>query len=172
MDEKQPTVTSVALKYGLVGGLFVVLYTTILMVMDMSTNKLFGALTYLILLAILFVAMKQFKKENFGYMSFGQGLGIGTLVSAIIGIVSGVFVVIYTTFIDPDHFNKIFEEQRMELEDRGMSDAQIDTALSIGQSLQGPFMTIVMSIVGYAFIGFLVSLIISAIMKKNRPEFE
>ncbi|TXK48600.1 DUF4199 domain-containing protein [Pontibacter qinzhouensis] len=172
MIEKQPSVASVALKYGLAGGVIAVLYSAILMIFGQSTNKWLAFLSYFILVGAMVVAMQQFKKENQGFMSYGQGLGLGTLVATIIGVLSGVFTVIYTTFVDPDYMANIMDQQRMELEDRGMSDEQIDAALAIGESMSGPFMTLVMSIFGFALIGLLLSLVISAIMKKNRPQFE
>ncbi|WP_187264308.1 DUF4199 domain-containing protein [Pontibacter beigongshangensis] len=172
MTEKQPTVASVAIKYGIAGGVIAVLYSAILMIFGESTNKWLGFLSYLILVGAIVIAMQQFKRENEGYMSYGQGLGLGTLVATIMGLLSGIFMVIYTTFIDPDHFATIMDQQRMELEERGMSDEQIDSALAIGESMSGPFTTLIMSIVGFALIGLLLSLVISAIMKKNRPQFE
>jgi hypothetical protein len=41
------------------------------------------------------MAMNAYKKENNGFMSYGQGLGIGTLMSAV----SGLFQVLIALFI-------------------------------------------------------------------------
>ncbi|MFT2009480.1 DUF4199 domain-containing protein [Pontibacter sp. 13R65] len=172
MTENRPTVTSVALKYGIAGGLIAIFYSAMLMIFNQSTNKWLAFLSYFILVGAMIYAMQQYKKGNDSFMSYGQGLGIGTLVATIIGLMSGLFMVVYTTFIDTAHFANIMDQQRMELEDRGMSDEQIDAALAIGESMSGPFMMIFMSLAGFALIGFFLSLIISAIMKKNRPEFE
>lgn len=172
ITDKQPSVTSVALKYGFIGGLVIVIYTLILMVADLGTNKWLSSLGYIILIGAIVIAIKEYKKSNSGYVAYGQGLGIGTLVSAVIGLMAGIFMWIYTSFVDQNYMSNLMEAQRIELEDRGMSDEQIDSAIAMGQSFQGPVMTIVASLVGYIIIGFIFSLIISAIMKNTRPEFE
>ncbi len=172
VTENQPSVASVALKYGLLGGLIIVIYTAILMTLGMGTNKLLASLGYIIMIAALVLAMQNFKKENHGYMSYGQGLGVGTLASVIMGLLGGIFMYIYTSFIDPNYMESIMDQQIADLEARGMSDEQIDAAIAMTEKFSNPAMTIVSSLIGYLVIGFILSLIISAIIKNRRPEFE
>ena len=62
--------------------------------------------------------------------------------------------------------------QRRALEDQNMSDAQIDQAMKVTEMLMTPMGVLIMGIIGGVFTGFFVSLIVSAITKKSRPEFE
>lgn len=172
MTEKEPSVASVALKYGLVGALIGVVYSLILMVTNLNTNPWLSSLSYVILIGTIVVAMQQYKKNNYGYMSYGQGLGIGTLVAAMFGILNSIFVYIYSTFVDPNFMENVMEQQRIELENRGMSDEQIDQALAMSEQFTSPGLMVVWGILGFIISGFIISLIISAIMKKSRPEFE
>ena len=172
MTENQPSVSSVALKYGLIGALASVVFTAVLLIAGVEVSGWIGSLGYLILIGAMAIAMKEYKKSNYGYMSYGQGLGIGTLVSLFFGILGGVFMYIYTSFIDPNYTSSMMDKQRIELEEKGMSDEQIDHAIAMGESFSSPVMMIVWSIVGYLFIGFILSLIVAAIMKHKRPEFE
>jgi len=172
MTENQSSVSSVALKYGLIGALISVVFTAVLLIAGVEVSGWIGSLGYLILIGAMVLAMKEYKKSNYGYMSYGQGLGIGTLVSLFFGVLGGVFMYIYTSFIDPNYTSSMMDKQRIELEERGMSDEQIDQAIAMGESFSSPVMMIVWSIVGYLFIGFILSLIVAAIMKHKRPEFE
>lgn len=172
MTENQSSVSSVALKYGLIGALISVVFTAVLLIAGVEVSGWIGSLGYLILIGAMVLAMKEYKKSNYGYMSYGQGLGIGTLVSLFFGVLGGVFMYIYTSFIDPNYTSTVMDKQRIELEEKGMSDEQIDQAIAMGESFSSPVMMIVWSIVGYLFIGFILSLIIAAIMKHARPEFE
>ncbi|SIT86431.1 DUF4199 domain-containing protein [Pontibacter indicus] len=172
MTETQPSLSSVALKYGLMGALASVVFTAILLIAGVNVSGWIGSLGYLILIAFMVIAMKEYKKQNHGYMSYGQGLGIGTLVALAFGVLGGVFMYIYTSFVDPNYTATMMDKQRIELEEKGMSDEQIEQAIAIGESVSSPVMMIVWSIVGYLVIGFLISLIVSAVMKNNRPEFE
>lgn len=172
MTENQPSVSSVAMKYGFIGALVSVVFTAVLLIAGVNVSGWVGSLGYLILIAAMVIAMKEYKKQNYGYMSYGQGLGLGTLVSLIFGVLGGLFMFVYTSFIDPNYTSSMMDKQRMELEERGMDDEQIDQAIAMGESFSSPAMMIVWSIVGYLIIGFIISLIVAAVMKNNRPEFE
>jgi purine-cytosine permease-like protein len=118
------------------------------------------------------MAMKQFKELNYGYMAYGQGLGIGTLVSAVFGLLSGIAVWLYTSFVDTEYMSRMMDKQRDAMLDQGLSDEQIDAGMAMAENFQGPLTLILGSLIGAVVIGFILSLIISAIMKNNRPEFE
>ncbi|MBB6612549.1 DUF4199 domain-containing protein [Pontibacter sp. Tf4] len=169
---QQPSVTSVALKYGLITALVSIVYTLIIMVLDMSDNRWLSALSFIIMIAGIVLAMKEYRTLNGGFMSYGQGLGIGTLVSAISGLLSGIFMWIYTTFVDTEYMGRMRDKQIDALLDQGMTDEQVDAAMSMSEKFQGPLALILGGLIGAVVIGFLLSLILSAIMKRNRPEFE
>jgi uncharacterized protein DUF4199 len=172
MTEPQPSVTSVALKYGFITALAGIVYSLIIMVADLGDNRLLSSLAYLILIAGIVLAMKQYKAINHGFMSYGQGLGIGALVSAIFGLLSGVFMWIYTSFVDAGYMDRMMEKQREVMLDQGMTDEQVDAGMAMAENFQGPLAMIFGGLIGALVVGFLLSLIISAIMKNNRPEFE
>lgn len=172
MTETQPSVSSVAIKYGAIGALASVVFTAVMLISGVNVSGWAGALGYIILIAFMVLAMKDYKNKNNGFMSYGQGLGIGTLVALIFGVLGGLFMFVYTSFIDPDYTSNLMDKQRIELEERGMSDEQIEQAIVMGESFSSPALMIVWSIVGYLLIGFIISLIVSAVMKNKRPEFE
>lgn len=171
MTEKEPSVTSVAIKYGFIFALIGIVFSLILMVAGLSENRWLSSLSFLILIAGLVIAMKNYKELNHGFMSYGQGLGIGAIVSLIYGLLSGITTWIYTSFVDPDYMGRIMEKQREEWVRQGMSDEQIDAAVQMSQSFSGPVAMILGAAIGTLVIGFIISLIVSAIMKNKRPEF-
>lgn len=59
-----------------------------------------------------------------------------------------------------------------EMESKGMSDEQIEQATSMTEKFTSPEMMLVMGFIGAIILGFILSLVIAAIMKRNRPEFE
>ena len=102
-------------------------------------------------------------------MTYGQGLGIGTLMSAISGLISSVYAYIYHEFIVPTLRQQILDKVREDLENRGMDDTQVEQALEMSQKFSTPGFTFLFGIIGSIFIGFIIALIISAIMKKDKP---
>lgn len=166
------TVSSTGLRYGLLTGVVSLILSAVMYLTGTEQSAL-RYLAYPILIGGIWMAHQHFKNGNAGFMSYGQGLGIGTILSAVVGVMSAVFLYVYASFIDSNFLNKMVENARTEMESSGKySDEQVDQAMSITQGFMTMpaliLMTVVFSILG----GFIFSLIISAITKRNRPEFE
>lgn len=168
-----PSKNAIALRYGLICGVITVIYSLILNITELAlTNKFLGWISFLIMLAAMVMAMREFKRQNQGFMSYGQGLGIGTLVVLISSIIGGIFTYIYVTLIDTGYIEKMRNMQVADMENRGMSDTQIEQGMAVADKMMTPGMIMVFAIVGGLVFGFLISLIVSAVLKNNRPEFE
>ncbi len=172
MTENQPTVTAVALKYGMITALIGIVYSLVLNVLDLFANQWLTSVSYLILIVGIILAIREFKTSNYSYMSYGQGLGLGSLLSAIFGLLTGVFSWIYTSYIDTGFMGKMQELQRTKMLEQGLSDEQIEAAINMTEKFTNPVTMIFGSMAVYLVVGFLLSLIISAVMKNKRPEFE
>jgi hypothetical protein len=170
-----PSTARIALKYGLFIGLGLIIYYLITQLAGLAANPTAGMIGMVISAAILIVgivyAIKDFKSQNDGFMSYGQGLGLGALASAVSGLISGIFSSIYVSFIDNSAMKQALDIQRQKMEEQGMDDAQIDQAMAMAEQFSGPGMILVISILSMLFIGFILSLIISAVMKNERNEF-
>ena len=103
-------------------------------------------------------------------MSYSKGLGIGTLVALVSAVVSGIFRYIYIKFVDEGYFERIEEQTIRQLEERGLSDSEIEAALEISSNFTNPEISLVFGIVGGVFFGFILSLIITAFTKNSNPE--
>lgn len=164
--------TSVGLRYGLLTGLVSIIISFGLFVSHQESSPL-RYVTFVVLIAGMVLAMNTFKQNNQGFMSFGQGVGIGTVLSAVVGLLSGIFSYVYMSIIDPEVVGRMTEKIRADMEARGgMSDEQIDQALAIsGKMMNGPFM-MVAALLGTVFFGVILAMIIAAFIKHAQPEFE
>ncbi len=164
--------TSVGLRYGLLTGLVSVIFSFILLVThtDQSPAQWLGLLIFV---GAMVLAHQAFRRENGGFMNYSQGLGIGTILGGISGILSTVFRYVYITFIDTEYLSRTMELARAKMEEKGgLTDEQIDQFISSMQKFNsGIFMVISWIIVSILF-GFLIALVVSAITKHSRPEFE
>ena len=170
--QEQPSVARTALKYGIIVAVGVIIYSTVLTIADLTQNQALSSLAFVILIAGMVWAMRDFRTRNDGFMSYGQGLGIGSLMSAIVGLLGSVFSMFYMTFIDTNLIKKSMDATREKLEKQGMDDAQIDQAIQMTEKFMTPGMMFVIGVLTYVVIGFIASLIVSAIMRRNRPVFE
>jgi len=167
---------SVSLKWGAISGLIGIIVFVIQDFAGLAGNQTYGWVMMVVGIAIgvtiLTMAHKEFINGGDGFMSYGEGLGIGTLMALISSIISSVFTYIYVSFVNPAYIDNIKEIQMMELEKQGMTDAQIEQAMQIGGMFTSPIGMTIMGIVGGVFMGFLMALIVSAFTKNSRPEFE
>ncbi len=161
-----PSTARVALKAGVITGLAIIVYSVILNLAGASQSSPLHYVSFLLLIGGLVYGMRDFKEQNGGYMSYGQGLGVGSLTSAVAGLLSTLFNTFYVKFVDPTLLQRTLDEQRVQMEDRGMSDAQIEQAISIAEQMSS--FSFLFGTLAVLFVGFLVSLVIAAIMKRDR----
>lgn len=170
--ETQVTTRGVGIQYGAIAGVVMIIYGMVLQLTGMAMEQALGYINYIFLAVIIFLGHKKFKESGDGFMTFGQGLGVGFWISLVGGVIGSVFSYIYISFIDSSMLEQIAEKARYDMEERGMSDAEIDQAMSITEKFMTPEMIFVFGILGILFFGFILSLIISAITKKTDPQLE
>lgn len=166
------TTTSVGLRYGILTGLVSIIISFLLNVSHLEQSPA-KWLSLLVLVGGTVLAMRFFRQANAGFMNYGQGMGVGMTLSAAAAALSAVFSYVYLTFIDPDMVARILDKTRADMEARGnVSEDQIEQALHwTGMFMKGP------ALIGTALLfgllsGLLVSLVVAAILKNSKPEFE
>ncbi|GGK89528.1 DUF4199 domain-containing protein [Rufibacter glacialis] len=172
MNEQTVSPGSVGVRYGIITGFVSIIYSLILYMTGLHLNKGLSYLGTVIPIVGIIMAYLYYKKENGGFMSYGQGLGTGTILAAVSGVLSGTFTYIYLKFIDGNILEQIRNASIEEMENKGMSDEQIEQAASMTEKFTTPEMMLIMGVVGAVLLGFILSLLIAAVMKRNRPEFE
>lgn len=173
---EKPSAARVALKWGLISAVISIIYSVVMVLIgkyqDPSMNTVNFIFGLAVAVGILIYALREFRTLNNGYLSFGQGLGVGTLTSAVSGVVAGLFTFVYLKFIDPSALEKSMDIARDELERRGMDEAQIEQAEKYTSMFTSPGAIFVFSVFGAVLIGFILSLIIAAIVRREKPVFE
>ena len=140
--------------------------------MGQGMNQSLSYVSYLILAIIIYLAHKAFKDDGDGHMSYGQGLGIGTLVSLVSSVISGVFVFIYVSYINTSYIQQVLDITREQMEEQGQSDAQIEQGMGVVEVMMTPVIMPIIGLVATVFFGFIISLIVSAITQNKRQENE
>ena len=170
--QEEPPITRVAIRYGLIFGLISSIYGILLYAFQLETNKFLPQLSWVLFIFAIVVAIKEYRKQNQGFVSYGQGLGLGSLTATIMGLVGGMLNTFYLQVIDNTPLQRIADMTREDLERRGLDDQAIENALEMSQKFQSPGMFFLFSVLGSAFVGLILSLIIAAILQKKRPVFE
>ncbi|WP_276497572.1 DUF4199 domain-containing protein [Pontibacter litorisediminis] len=172
-SEKAPSVFPVSLKWGLLAGVISILFSLYGYITESFGNIFLAfAVSLIISITIIVLAMREYRKANGGYMTYLQGLMVGILTMVIASLISGLFTMLYVQFVDPTIPEKMVDAALEQMIMLGVDDSVIeeqrDAILAENTPVNQLWGALKNGLIG----GFILSLIISAIMKRSRPEFE
>lgn len=178
MNENKSSAKS-GLNYGLLFGAIMILQFVIGYVLniDPQTNPSYGViisvLNYLVLPFIfIYVGCNNYKNNiNSGFVSFGECLKIGVSICVLAGVVYAIFSAVFG-MIFPEYFDEIYDKvgKMMVEKNPDMPTKQIEMSISMMKKLSSPIFLIPITVLMYAFIGLIHSLIVGAIVKKDRNQ--
>lgn len=169
MEETRLKTGKFAWTYGAIGGGVGIVFTLMLMSMDMLYDQGWGksVVSTLILVAVIILAIVNFKKQNQGFLSLKEALKVGVGTALVAAIVALVFTYLLTNFFVPDFMDKTAELSRITIKEKNpqITPEQLDNAIE----MQKKFFWIAypMILIFNLFIGFIVSLITGLAMKKE-----
>jgi hypothetical protein len=164
----KPSVMSVGLKFGLILGLVSVTIGLVQLVIGynpMENSWVQNVINVVITVVAIVFAHKSFKDNGDGYMSYGQGLGIGMITVVVSLVIGGIYTYVYLNFLNPDALTAIWEKAEADMEAQGQSEEAIKMGLGIAKRFFWVFF-----IVGGLFWGCVLGLIVSIFTQKKAPE--
>ncbi len=175
-NEESPKATtmSVGIRYGLIQGVVSIAYFVGLNVAGVDMTQGIGRWASLIFsIAIIYLAHKYYKENGDGYMSIGQGTGIGFWMSVVSSVISSIFTFIYVKYIDTGYIEQMLDKTRENMAASGnMSEEQLDQAMEMTAKFMTPTMLLIFGIVFGIIILVLCALVVSLFTKKNNPDLE
>lgn len=173
--EKNVSVFNTALRYGLIGGLILILWTLLTIVSMDRGGVLASSLGLLVSIVVtvgisFFVIKFHRDQELEGFISFSKAFVISILAIVIAGAITSAFSVVDLTIINPDYYEGAREDMRFQYEDMGMDDEAIEMAMKVMTFIQSPVIMFFMGILSFAFFGAIISLITSLVLKRDEPQ--
>jgi hypothetical protein len=140
----------------------------------MMKNSALNWLNNLILFGIIFYfiykAAQQYRNlDNDGFLSVGQGIGIGTLAGLASGVITAIWMMIFMGVIAPDMMDKIKEITMQQMQEKGQTEEQIEQAMEFSAFFFSPVFFAIVTLFFSIFIGFLAGLVSGLMLKKERP---
>lgn len=171
--EKAPSVFPTALKWGLIAGIISIVFSLYSYITESFGNFFITLGVSLALsIVILVLSMRDYRKANGGYMTYLQGLMVGILTMVIASLLSGLFTMLYVQFVDPSIPEKMVDAALEQMIMLGVDDSMIEEQRDTILAENTPLNQLWGALKNGFFGGLILSLIISAIMKRSRPEFE
>lgn len=167
---KSPSLLSISLTQGAILGVALIIYSLILNFLGLNEQSWWNLILNTVIVAlVLNLAMKEFKRDNQGYLSMGQGISLGSLVSLFGAILSAGFSVIYIYLIDPEFIERTLRRAEIQLvsQNPDMSDQQIDYVLSFSEWFLKPVPVFMMGLIVTFILGFLISIVMAFVNKKE-----
>ena len=168
--EQKSTFWKAAMTDGIYLAVALILYNVVLYVLGENMNKTLGVITYVIMGAGIYICQVNYRnKELGGYIEYSKALGFGATIMLFAGVLYSLYSVILLK-IDPS----ILEQARIMQEEamlkQGMSDEQIEMMGEMMNKVQNPAVIVISSLLVFALIGFIISLVTSIFVKKKEDE--
>jgi hypothetical protein len=166
---RAPSIVRIVTKYSLIQGVlsFVVFLARTLF--GIQRNWVPPVVDAALLVVLMVLAHREFKKTHNGMMTYPQGLGSGTLLATEAAVVTCILVYIYVKFINTGYMAAAMQAQRVALAQRGITGAQAQQALAIMAAIMTPVGVVVTSLISGVILGFVVALIVSIVTQKGDP---
>lgn len=158
---------SIGIKYGLISTVIGIVFFLVLIFSGQNplTFQWGWVVSVTATIVLVVLAHKEYKEENNGFMTYGEGIGIGFWFM-LVGVVVGVlFNYVYTNFIDPNLMVDFYENQYNQMQQQGMPDGQIEVAQTWTKKLFWIIATVMAAFTTMAMV-----LIITIFTQKKPPE--
>lgn len=136
-----------------------------------TSQEIIGYATMIASLSFIFMGIKHYRdKVNNGVVSFGTALGIGMLISMLVGLGIGLADYMYTTMINPDFMTEYMEytlkgmKETLSAADYEIQKAQLEEQM---KAYGNPFMLAFIMFFTVVVIGFVISLISGLILQRK-----
>lgn len=168
-------------RYGMIAALILVVIGLVFYLTGLSDptgqeggagNWISSLLNWVVMAGAIYLATREHRDEELGgYMTYGRGVGIGSVVSLVIAGVTLVWTYVFMAFVATDLVENIrYQMEEQMREQQGMSEAEIEQAMSIAGMFAEPWMIALMAGVITFVTGLIFSLIIAAVMRNDPPE--
>ena len=161
--------------YALILTICSIVLNLLLFFLGFQTEKLaigqhLGWLGLVAMAVVLWLGIKTVREEAVDKsLSYGRGVGTGVLISLYSGLMNSVYTYIHFKFINPSFADYMMEIIRGKWAAAGMSEAQMERVEGFTRMMMGPGVQAVIAPIAAVFIGLILSLIFSAILKRNPP---
>ena len=173
--EERVTPGQIGMRYGLIYALVSTVINLVPILTESAGSMGTGFAIMFVNIVVAFVffilAGREFKKQNGGMISFGEGFKINMIAAALTAGIRSTISYVYIKFIDPEYPDRITRAMEETWQRQGLSPEQIDQFKGFSAGATDPEMMLISGIVGAIFGGLIWGAISAAITKTEEDEF-
>jgi hypothetical protein len=171
MEQQQaPSAAKIGVKYGLIQGVIGIVIFLVQAVTKLQPTWILSVVNIAVLIVLMVLAHREFKKTHGGMMKYSQGLGSGTLLSVVAALISSIGTFIYVSYINTGYLPAMMQAQRIAMEQRGLSGQQAQTAMAITGAVMTPVGVTITALITSVIFGFIVALLVSIFTQAADPK--
>lgn len=165
--QRENSIVKIAMKYGVIQGVLAFVVFLVRIWAGIKQNSFASVVDTVLLIVLMVLAQREFKRAHAGKMTYPQGLGSGTLLSSAGALVTCVLVYVYVKYVSAGYLAAALQAQRTALAQRGITGAQAQLAMGITSAIMTPVGIAVTSLITGVVAGFIVALIVSIFTQKD-----
>lgn len=171
MEQQQTSYLKTVMYFGLITGGILIGFAILLQLTGLKQNSLIANLSIVIFAACIYFTGKIYRDKYLdGYITYTQALGFGFLTGLFAAILLSFFAYLAVKF-EPSIIDKQLEYVQEEMLKKGIDDDSIERATNVTRKLFTPAGMFFTSILAYGFFSLIISLVSSAMLKKERDPF-
>lgn len=161
-----------ALILSISGALFnLLMYFTGFQTEKLATGQYLQWVGFVMMFVILWLGIKAVRDEAPAKgMSYGRGVGTGTLIALYSGLVSSIYSFVHFKFVNTEFADYQIAMLRSQWEARGLAEAQMEQAEKFTRAMMGPVAQAILTPIFVTIFGLICSLIIAAFLKRPAPD--
>jgi hypothetical protein len=164
------TTRAAGVRFGLISAVFSIIYFIVMMMAGVDMQGPAGWVGWIVAAVLIFLAHKYYKDNGNGYMSYSQGISIAFWMGLVSAAISNVFTYIYVKFVDESFLTMIKDKQIEKMQEKGMSDDQIDQAMKFTEMFMKPEAVVIMGFIMGVISAVLIALIVTLFTQKKNPD--
>ena len=123
-----------AVKFGIIGGLVNIIISLTLFFAGLQFENWAKWISTLTLVIILILGIKSIADENKKKLvPFGTLFKAGMISTVIIAVITVIYFLIYSNFIETNFIDKVLEVSRQQMAEKGWSEDKIDSAIQMSK---------------------------------------
>ena len=166
------TITKNAMNFGAILGLSLCALSGVFLALGMSQSGVQQWIMYALIICFIYIGTKSFRdKQSDGFISFGNALSSGVLISFFSAVILAFFLFLYLTLVDASMIEKSMEIAEQKMITDGMPDDQIEMGMKYARMFTTPLMISIITVMWNTFMGLIFALLTSAFLKKENTDF-
>jgi len=103
----EKTTDKIGVRYGFFAGIVMIIYFLLLTALGINNKEEARMAGFIFIIFGVMMAIVKYKKKHGNVMPYLPGLGIGFVIGLVSSLLYGIFVMIYTNYIDADYQNTL-----------------------------------------------------------------